>query len=71
VEQADAERDARKRSDLYHKAAQLLMDEAPVAVLSHSAVARLVKPWVHGLGTHPTEHYEGQATLMKLRILKH
>jgi len=34
-------------------------------------IARLVKPWVASLGENPLEHFEGQASLQRLRILKH
>jgi oligopeptide transport system substrate-binding protein len=70
VEQADAEGDARKRAGLYKAAAQVLLDDAPAAFLYHSAVSRLVKPWVIGLGQNPLEYFEGQANLANLKILK-
>lgn len=71
LDQADAERDARRRDDYYRRAAELLADEAPVAFLFHDVVSRLVKPWVHGLDANPLELYEGQANVMGLRIHKH
>jgi len=46
TEQADAERDTMKRDALYKQAAQILMDEAPVAYLEHLMAAALIKPWV-------------------------
>jgi oligopeptide transport system substrate-binding protein len=71
LDEADAEREARRRDDLYRRAAQAISDAAPVAFLYHESVSRLVKPWVHGLGTNPLELYEGQANAMGIRILKH
>jgi oligopeptide transport system substrate-binding protein len=70
LEGADGERDTRKRSDQYQRAAQAILDDAPIAVLYHDVVSRLVKPHVAGLGAVPFEAYEGQANLMGVRILK-
>ena len=71
TQQADGEPDARRRTGLYKRAAQLLMDEAPVAFLYHSVVSRLVQPYVAGLLPNPLDLYEGQTNLFHLRILKH
>lgn len=71
VDQADRERDLPKRHETYQRAAQVLLDQAPAAFLYHSSTARLVKPWVYGLGKHPGEYFEGQLSLDKLRILEH
>ena len=71
IETADTERDPKRRSDAYKRAAQLAIDEAPVAFLYHGVIARLVRPWVASLGENPLEHFEGQASLQRLRILKH
>ncbi|HXI18072.1 MAG TPA: peptide ABC transporter substrate-binding protein, partial [Chloroflexota bacterium] len=71
IETADVDGDPNRRVDTYKRAAQIAIDEAPVAFLYHSVIARLVKPWVAGLGENPLEHFEGQASLHRLRILKH
>ncbi len=71
TEQADAEPDRRRRDDLYKRAAQILLDEAPVAFLYYSVVSRLVKPYVVGLPQNPLEYFEGQSNLYGLKVLKH
>ncbi|MGH2368745.1 MAG: peptide ABC transporter substrate-binding protein, partial [Chloroflexota bacterium] len=71
AEQADAEQDQIRRQALYQRAAQLLIDEAPVAFLYHTAVSRLVKPYVAGLPQNPLDYYPGQSNLSGLTILKH
>lgn len=71
VQQADVELDQSKRTEAYKKAAQVLVDEAPVAFLFHAVTSRLVKPHVSGLTQNPLEHFAGQSTLEQLRILKH
>jgi oligopeptide transport system substrate-binding protein len=70
-EQADVELDPKKRSDLYKRAAQLLVDEAPVAFLFHTVVSRVVQPYVSGMPQNPLDYFEGQSNLMDLKILKH
>lgn len=46
---ADKERDATKRAQLYQQASRLLSKEAPVAFLLWSATKYLRKPWVKGV----------------------
>jgi oligopeptide transport system substrate-binding protein len=69
--QADVELDAKKRDDLYKKAAQILLDDAPVAFLYYGVVSRVVKSYVSGLPQNPLEYYEGQSNLYNVKILKH
>ena len=71
VEQADLEQDKKKRDDLYKKAAQLLIDDAPVAFLYYGVVSRLVKPHVSGLPQNPLDYFEGQSNLFSIKVMKH
>jgi oligopeptide transport system substrate-binding protein len=71
VEAADVEQDKKKRDDGYKKAAQILIDEAPVAFLYYSVASILVKPYVAGLLENPLEYFEGQSNLENFKILKH
>jgi oligopeptide transport system substrate-binding protein len=71
TEQADVEQDKNKRNDLYKKAAQILLDDAPVAFLNHTVASRLVKSYVSGLPQNPLDYYAGQSNLYGMKILKH
>ncbi|HEU5316160.1 MAG TPA: peptide ABC transporter substrate-binding protein [Chloroflexota bacterium] len=71
VEQGDVEQDKAKRNDAYKKAAQILIDDAPVAFLYYGVVSRLVKPHVQGLPQNPLDYFEGQSNLFNVKIGKH
>jgi oligopeptide transport system substrate-binding protein len=49
VREADKEKDANKRNDLYQKASRILSEDAPVAFYQFSASKYLLKPWVKGV----------------------
>ena len=71
TQQGDVEMDNAKRQDDYKKAAQILIDEAPVAFLYYDVASRLVKPYVAGLPDNPLDYFEGQSDLFNFKILKH
>jgi oligopeptide transport system substrate-binding protein len=71
VRAADIEPDAKKRDELYRRAAQILVDEVPVAFHFHDVIAYLVKPWVSGVNITSLDHYFSSTTLMNIRILPH
>jgi oligopeptide transport system substrate-binding protein len=52
TKQADIEKDATKRADLYKQAQQLLADEAPVVFIYWDVNDVLIKPYVQGLKEH-------------------
>ncbi|MBI3972645.1 MAG: peptide ABC transporter substrate-binding protein [Chloroflexi bacterium] len=70
TEQADVLPDRAKRNELYKRAAQILLDESPVAFLYHSVASYLVKPYVFGYPDNPLDYFEGQSNLMNMKILK-
>jgi oligopeptide transport system substrate-binding protein len=53
VEQARRSMDQTLRLQLYAKAQQILVDEAPLIVGHYTHADVLVKPWVKGLAFHP------------------
>jgi len=67
----DVETDPAKRDALYKEAAQILLDEAPVAFIYYSMTARLTKPWVSGFIHNPLEYFVGQYSMYDAKILKH
>lgn len=54
-EQAEAERDPAKRTDLLRQANNLLQDEAPVWFFNYNKAVMAYQPWVHGLQANATE----------------
>jgi oligopeptide transport system substrate-binding protein len=68
---ADIEADAKKRDDMYKQAAQILIDEAPVAFFWYSVDSFLVKPYVSGAKFTPLDYYFSSTTIMQLKILPH
>lgn len=54
TKQADVEKDAAKRKDLYKQAQQILTDDAPVVYLYYNVQDLLVKPYVKNLRDHIT-----------------
>ena len=71
VMQADVEQDKAKRDDQYKKAAQILLDDAPVAFLYYSVVSRVVQPWASDLPQNPLDYFVGQSKLMSFKVMKH
>jgi len=63
--------DKTKRDELYKKAAQVLVTEAPHINIMYTVNSFLVKPWVVGWTSTPMEQYFSQATIMDVKILKH
>jgi oligopeptide transport system substrate-binding protein len=54
TKQADVEKDAAKRADLYKQAQQILTDDAPVVYLYFNVQDLLIKPYVKNLRDHIT-----------------
>jgi oligopeptide transport system substrate-binding protein len=71
VEQADREPDMNKRLELYNKAQEILVNEAPVAFLLHSEHVMLKKPWVRDLQVSAMDALPGIFALDKVWIAKH
>ncbi|MSP12579.1 MAG: hypothetical protein EXR62_06440 [Chloroflexi bacterium] len=53
LEQARVERDQNKRYDLYHKAEQMILQDAPIVPLGHDVEYWLVKPYVQNMPFPP------------------
>jgi oligopeptide transport system substrate-binding protein len=68
---ADTEPDAKKRDDMYKQAAQILIDEAPVAYFWYSVDSFVVKPYISGAKFTPLDYYFSSTTIMNLKILPH
>ncbi len=54
TKQADVEKDATKRADMYKQAQQILTDDAPVVYLYWDVANLLIKPYVKNLADHIT-----------------
>jgi len=54
-EQAEAERDPAKRTDLLRQANNLLQEEAPVWFFNYNKAIMAYQPWVHGVQANATE----------------
>ena len=65
---ADVHPEPAVRRDLYLKAAQVLLNDAPVAMLYHAVTWRLVKPRLKGVRPDPLENFLGAGDLYNLRI---
>jgi oligopeptide transport system substrate-binding protein len=63
--------DKAKRDELYKKAAQLLVTEAPHVNVYHDVTSMVVKPWVIGWTSTPLDYYFSSITIMDVKILKH
>lgn len=68
TEQADAEFDPGVRNELYRQAAQILLNEVPVAFLNHTVGWVLVKPRVLGYRPDPLAYFLGERYLYELRL---
>jgi len=68
TETADVTLDASVRRDLYLKAAQVLLNDVPVAMLNHTVSWRIVKPRLKGTRPDPLEYFLGEHDLYNLRI---
>lgn len=73
VREADAALDSAKRLSLYRQAEQILLREAPVAVLYQTTRLVWVKPWVGGIKTNPYDDasFPGSLNVGKIFIKKH
>jgi oligopeptide transport system substrate-binding protein len=65
---ADIELDAKKRDDMYRKAAAILNTETPVAFIYYDTTAVLIKPRVQGMKIDPFEAFVGQHSLYDLKL---
>jgi oligopeptide transport system substrate-binding protein len=65
---ADTNPDPALRRDLYLRAAQILLNDVPAAMLHHSVSWRLVKSRVKGTRPDPLENFLGANDLYNLRI---
>lgn len=54
-DQAEAERDPAKRTDLLRQANNLLQDEAPMWFYNYNKAVMAYQPWVHGVQPNATE----------------
>jgi oligopeptide transport system substrate-binding protein len=68
TEAADVELDAVTRRDLYRQAAQILLNDAPVAFLWHAVNWVLTKPRLQGFREDPLEYFLGEHDLSNLRL---
>ena len=68
VRQADGERDAGRRDQLYQQAEQLLVQSAPVAFLDQRFDWSLVKPYVQGATGVPGEEWPGALAAGRLYL---
>ncbi|MDQ3700943.1 MAG: peptide ABC transporter substrate-binding protein [Chloroflexota bacterium] len=66
--EADVELDSVRRTEMYRQAAQILLNDAPVAFLWHSVAWLLVKPRVQGYREDPLEYFTGEHDLYNLRL---
>jgi oligopeptide transport system substrate-binding protein len=64
----DVEIDPAVRRERYRQAAQLLVDDAPVAFLWHAVTWVLVKPRLAGFREDPLEHFLGEHDLYNLQL---
>lgn len=71
VRAADVEANPKKRDELYRQASQLLMDDAPAALMLHDLDAFLVKPYVKGATFTPLDYYFAHTTIMDVKIAPH
>lgn len=67
-DQADAEQDPAQRRALYQQAAQILINDYPVAFLYFAIGWSLVKPRVQGYKPIPGEYFFGERQLATLKI---
>jgi oligopeptide transport system substrate-binding protein len=68
VELADAEPDPDARREQYRQAAQILINDVPVAFLYHSVQWVLVRSRVQGFREDPMEYFLGEHDLYNLRL---
>jgi ABC-type oligopeptide transport system substrate-binding subunit len=68
TETADVTMDVAIRRDLYLKAAQVLLNDVPAAMLNHTVSWRLVKPRLKGTRPDPLEYFLGEHDLYNLRL---
>ena len=68
VDTADTHPDQQTRRDLYLRAAQILLNDVPGAMLNHTVGWRLVKSRVKGTRPDPLEYFLGAGDLYNLRI---
>jgi ABC-type oligopeptide transport system substrate-binding subunit len=73
VQQADASPDLAKRQQLFGQAQRILLQEAPVAVISQVQNYVFFKPWVQGLvrTAHDDTFLPGDFYITKMFIAKH
>ncbi|HEU5317054.1 MAG TPA: peptide ABC transporter substrate-binding protein [Chloroflexota bacterium] len=65
---ADTHPDPQERRNLYLRAAQILLNDVPAAMLYHNVVWRLVKPRLKGTRPDPLERFLGENDLYNLKI---
>ena len=65
---ADVHSDVEERRRLYQRAAQILLNDAPAAMLYHTVSWRLVKPRLVGTRPDPLEYFLGEHDLYNLRL---
>ncbi len=67
--QADTTVDPKARMELYQKAQDMLVDDAPVAFFWNNVNAYLIKPWVKGVKTTPQDAgFAGSYSVLTLDI---
>jgi oligopeptide transport system substrate-binding protein len=68
VDQADLEPDPDRRREMYRQAAQILVDDVPVAFWYYGINWILVKPRVQGYRDDPNENFVGQHSLYDFKL---
>ncbi len=69
--QADKEKDPKKRLDLYQQASRLLSKDAPAAWLYYVSRKGLLKPWVKGVTSSSLDAELGQWKTYEIFVTKH
>ncbi|MBI3971067.1 MAG: peptide ABC transporter substrate-binding protein [Chloroflexi bacterium] len=68
TEQADIEQDLDRRKELYRQAAQILLNEAPVAFHYYNVAWALVKPRIKNFRPDPLEYFFGEHNLYNMTL---